>query len=335
MEAQKNRRAVITGIFVAVGIAIFIVGIFTLGGQQKAFVKSVNVYAVFDDVSGLQQGNNIWFSGVKIGTVKKIEFYDSSQVKVTLHIEDKAKEFIRTDAKAKIGSDGLIGNKIIVIYGGTQKAPAIEGGENISVEKTTSTDDMFATLQESNMNLIDITRNIKAVSKQLVDGEGTLTALLNERSLYNEMSSVMASLKRAVNNSEKLTAGIASYSARLQTPGTLASDLVSDTTIIPELRQTSHQLNIASSAIVALSDNIKDASRALTDSSNALNVVLRDEKAAADLKAILSNLNTGSQKLDENLEALQHNFLLRGFFRKKAKREAKAARDSIDALNKQ
>ncbi|MBX3255818.1 MAG: MCE family protein [Chitinophagaceae bacterium] len=329
MEAQKNRKAVITGIFAAIGIAIFITGIFTLGGQQKVFVRSVNVFAVFDDVSGLQQGNNIWFSGVKIGIVKKIEFYNNSQVKVTLHIEEKAREFIRADAKAKIGSDGLIGNKIIVIYGGSTGAPAIEGGENLAVEKTVGTDDMFATLQESNMNLIDITRNIKAVSKQLADGQGTLAALLNERTLYNEMTSIMASLKRAVNNSEKLTAGIANYSARLQTPGTLASDLVSDTTIIPELKYTAQQLNIASSAIVALSDNIKDATFALSDSNNTVSVLLRDEKAAADLRAILTNLNTGSKKLDENLEALQHNFLLRGFFRKKAKREAKALQDSI------
>ncbi|MFT4017634.1 MAG: MlaD family protein [Agriterribacter sp.] len=331
MEAQKNRKAVITGIFVTIGMAIFIVGIFTLGGQQKTFVKSVNVYAVFDDVSGLQQGNNIWFSGVKIGIVKKIEFYNSSQVKVTLHIEEKAREFIRADAKAKISTDGLIGNKIIVIYGGTQKVPAIKGDENLSVEKTTSNDEMFATLQESNDNLADITRNIKTVSKQLIDGQGTLTALLNERTMYNELNSVIAILKRAANNSEKLTESIAVYSTRLQTPGTFASDLVSDTTIIPNLRETSRQIHMASDAIVALSDNIKDASRALNDSSNVISVLLRDKKTADNLKSTIKNLNSGSKKLDEDLEALQHNFLLRGFFRKKAKNEAKAVADSISA----
>lgn len=331
MEEQKNRKAVITGIFIAVGIAIFIVGVFTLGGQQKAFVKSVNVYAVFDDVSGLQPGNNIWFSGVKIGTVKKIEFYNVADVKVTLHIEDKAREFIRRDAKAKIGADGLIGNKIIVLYGGTQKSPAIEGGETLTVEKTASTDDMFATLQESNLNLIDITRNIKAVSKQLVDGEGTLTALLNDRSVYNELNTVMASLKRAAANSERLTAGITAFTGKLQAPGTLVGDLVNDTTIIPELKQTSHQLNQASSSILALSNEVKDVAGSLKDSSNTVGVLLHDKKAAADLRTILQNLNNGSQKLDENMEALQHNFLLRGFFRKKAKQEAKAAKDSIEA----
>lgn len=329
MEEHKNRKAVITGIFVAVGIIIFIVGIFTLGGQQKTFVKAINVYAVFDDVGGLQKGNNIWFSGVKIGIVKNVEFTPDAKVKVTLHIEEKARDFIKADAKAKVGTDGLIGNKIAVIYGGTPATPAIKDGESLGVEKAMSTDDMFAMLQEGSANLIEISRNIKAVSKQLVEGEGTVAALLNDRSLYTEINSVMASLKRAAANSEKLTSGITTFTAKLQTPGTLVADLVSDTTIMPELKQTSHQLNAATSSILALSAEIKDAARALGDSSNTVGVLLHDKKAAADLKTILQNLNDGSKKLDENMEALQHNFLLRGFFRKKAKREAKAAEDSI------
>ncbi|MFT3701032.1 MAG: MlaD family protein [Agriterribacter sp.] len=333
MEAQKNKRAIVTGIFVAVGIVIFMVGIFTLGGQQKTFVKTITLTAVFDDVSGLQQGNNIWFSGVKVGTVKKIEFMGNAQVKVTMHIEQKAQEFIHTDAKAKVGTDGLIGNKIIVIYGGSQKAPSIEGNENLAVEKTLSTDDMLATLQENNMNLIDITRDLKTVSKKLVAGNGSLGALLNERTLYDELQAVVTNLQTAAKNSERLTGGIADYTAKLQSPGTLSSDLVNDTIIIPNLRQATSQLQIASSSAVALADNIKDASRSLNDTGNTIGVLLHDQKVANDLKSILENLNSGSKKLDDNLEALQHNFLLRGFFRKKAKREAKALEDSLKKTN--
>lgn len=329
MEEQKNRKAVITGIFVAIGIIIFIVGIFTLGGQQKAFVKAINIYAVFDDVGGLQKGNNIWFSGVKIGIIKNVEFTSDAKVKVTLHIEEKARGFIKADAKVKVGTDGLIGNKIAVIYGGTPAVAAIKDGESLAVEKAMSTDDMFALLQEGSANLIDITRNIKVVSKQLVDGDGTVAALLKDRSLYTEINSVMASLKRAAGNSERLTAGIASLTTKLQKPGTLVADLVSDTSIMPELKQTSHQLNEATLSILALSAEVKESARALSDSSNTVGVLLHDKKAAADLKTILQNLNEGSKKLDENMEALQHNFLLRGFFRKKAKREAKAIEDSL------
>lgn len=331
METTNRKRSVIVGIFIAIGIVIFMVGIFTLGGQQKAFVQSTKAIAVFDDVSGLQQGNNIWFSGVKVGTVKKIEFYNSSQVKVTLHIEDKAREFIRSDAKAKISTDGLIGNKIIVLYGGTDGAPPIEDGDTIGVEKALSTDDMMATLQENNMNLIDITRDLKVISKQLVEGKGTLGALLNEKVLYNDLKTVVKSLQVAANNSQQLTASVAAYTAQLQTPGTLAADLVSDTAIIPNLRMASGQLNAASSAALTLAGNLKEATRNLNDSNNTVGVLLHDTSVAADIKTIMENLNSGSKKLDENLEALQHNFLLRGFFRKKAKREARAAKDSVKA----
>lgn len=74
---NDNKRSVTVGIFVLIGIAILVVGILTLGAQQKAFVKSIRVTSVFDDVGGLQTGNNVWFSGVKIGTVKKSIFTEN------------------------------------------------------------------------------------------------------------------------------------------------------------------------------------------------------------------------------------------------------------------
>ena len=92
MSTENNKRSIIVGIFISIGIVIFLVGVFTLGGQQKTFVSSVNLTALFDDVSGLQQGNNVWFSGVKIGTVKKISFFGNSQVKVLMHIDKKAQD---------------------------------------------------------------------------------------------------------------------------------------------------------------------------------------------------------------------------------------------------
>ena len=331
MEAQKNKRAIMVGLFIAIGVIIFLAGIFTLGGQQKAFVKTVSVTAVFDDVSGLQQGNNVWFSGVKVGTVKKIEFYNKSQVKVTLHIENKAREFIRTDAKAKIGSDGLIGNKIIVISGGSPNAPAIKGDENLAVDGSFDTDDMMHTLQESNNNLLDITTDFKKLSNNLAAGQGSLGALLNERDLYIQLEAVVARLNAAAQNSEKLTGNLADYTSRLNTPGTLSADLINDTVIIPNLKAAAGQLNIASQNTSALTSNLKNAISNLDSNNNAVGVLLHDEKAASDLKSILGNLNSGSKKLDEDLEALQHNFLLRGFFRKKARREAKAMEDSAKA----
>jgi phospholipid/cholesterol/gamma-HCH transport system substrate-binding protein len=326
MSTTKNKRAVTVGLFVALGLVILMVGIFTLGGQQKSFVRAINVFAVFDDVSGLQQGNNIFFSGVKIGTVRKIEFYGNSQVRVQLHIEKKAQEFIRQDARAKIGTDGLIGNKTIVLYGGSPAADAIQGGETLIVEKGASTEEMFATLQENNKNLVAITTDFKLVSKRLAEGEGTIGALLTDEKLFKSLESTVANLQIAARNSQKLTGGIAEFTSKLETPGTLAEGLVNDTVIMSNLRSAVTQLNQAAAGATALSENLKKSSNQLNSTDNTLGMLLNDEEVGQEFKSVIQNLNNSSQKLDENLEALKHNFLLRGYFRKKAKREAKEAK---------
>jgi phospholipid/cholesterol/gamma-HCH transport system substrate-binding protein len=328
MKTQKNKRAVTVGLFVAVGLIILLVGIFTLGGQQKSFVRAINVNAIFDDVAGLQIGNNIFFSGVKIGTVKKVEFYGNSKVRVQLHIEKKAQEFVRKDAKAKIGTDGLIGNKIIVIYGGTTAAEPIEGGETLIVEKAMSTDEMLATLQKNNENLVSITTDFKLVSKRLAEGQGTLGALLQDDKLFRSLEATMANLQIAARNSQKVTGGIAEYTAKLETPGSLADGLVNDTTIMTNLKQAVTQLNQATAGASEFADNLKRSGNQLNDTDNTLGMLLNDEEVGNDFKDLIQNLNTSSQKLDENLEALKHNFFFKGYFKKKAKREAKEAKEA-------
>ena len=326
MKTTKNKRAVTVGLFVAIGLLILIVGVFTLGGQQKKFVKSIDVHAVFDDVAGLQQGNNVWFSGVKIGTVKKIQIAGNQKVNVVLHIEKKAQEFIRHDAKAKIGTDGLIGNKIILIYGGSPTAPQIEEGDNLVVEKAMSTDDMLATLQENNRNLIDITKDFKLVSRRLVEGQGSIGALLADESLFKSLQSTVANLQIAAKNSERLTGGIAEYTAKLQSPNSLAGGLVNDTIVMYNLKAAVAQLNQASTKANELTENLKTTTSQLNKEDNTLGMLLNDKAVAEEFKSVLQNLNSGTQKLDEDLEALQHNFLFRGYFRKKAKRDAQEAK---------
>ena len=145
-----NKRAITVGIFIFIALAIFIAGVLALGGQNKTFANTFSVRAIFNDVNGLQAGNNIWLSGVKIGTIKKIGFISDAQVEVIMNIEEKYQQYIHKDSKAKVGSDGLIGNRIIVIYGGTPQAPLAQTGDVLGVDKATSMEDMMNTLQENN-----------------------------------------------------------------------------------------------------------------------------------------------------------------------------------------
>ena len=114
---------------------------------------------------------------------------------------------------------------------------------------------------------------------------------------------------------------MADYTAKLQTKGALANDLVTDTTIFKSLRSSVAQIQEASDNAKELTNNLKAVTQKINDSSNTVGVLLHDQQSADNLRATMENLQSGTQKFDEDMEALQHNFLFRGFFRKKAKRE--------------
>lgn len=326
MNNLKNNRPVIVGIFIFLGLAILVVTIFTLGGQKKTFARSFTIHALFSDVSGLLKGGNVWFLGVKVGTVKRILFRGNSQVEITMSIEKDAQPHIHKNAMAKIGSDGLIGNKIVIIYGGDNSMPQAETNDFLQVETALSTDDMLATLQANNKNLLEITKDFKSISKKIDSGSGTLATLLNDPAMANKLNSSVDNLQATVSNfkavslaSKKVIANLENFSGKINKPGNSISDLVTDTVMYGNIKGTLAQLEKAADAVAKFTGNLKAASERLGEKDNVAGVLLNDSVTAASIKVTLKNLETGSQKLDADLEALQHNFLLRGFFRKKKK----------------
>ncbi len=326
MTDLKNNRPVIVGIFILLGLAILVVTIFTLGGQKKTFVKSFTIHAIFNDVGGLIKGGNIWFSGVKVGTVKSISFYGNSQVEVTMNIENDVQSHIHKDAKARIGSDGLIGNKIVIIYGGDSTLPQIEKNDFLHVEKAMSTDDMLATLQANNNNLLEITQNFKSISKKIDNGKGILSSLLNDPAMSVTLKNTIDNLQATVTNfktvsvsSKTVLNDFQNFSGKLNKPGNSVNRLVTDTILYETIKESLSQLEKAAATVTKFTENLKMASERLNQKDNIAGVLLNDSTAASSIKITLKNLETSSQKLDADLEAVQHNFLLKGFFKKKEK----------------
>jgi phospholipid/cholesterol/gamma-HCH transport system substrate-binding protein len=323
MRSTKNTRAFSVGIFIFIALVIFITGVLALGGQQKTFASVVDAKAVFNDVNGLQAGNNIWFSGVKVGTIKKLKLTPSGQVEVSLGIEESAKQYIHKDVKAKVGTDGLIGNRIVVLYGGSQQAPVINDGDVVVTEGQLNMEDMMNTLQANNKNLLSITADFKTISGRMANGQGTIGKLLKDEALANDLEATLATLKRTMTQTETVSHNIANYTAKLQQKGSLSNDLVTDTVIFSKLRSSAAQIeNLSKSAtdiVNSLKQTTNNVNAGLTNTSTPAGVLLNDAQTAESLKAVIKNLQTSTQKLDENMEAMQHNFLFRGYFKKKEK----------------
>lgn len=325
----NNKKAITVGVFIFLGLLIFVVGVFTLGSQKKAFNESFSVNVVFDDIQGLKAGNNVWFSGVKIGTIKKIQFFGTSQVQVFMNLEEEAHKYIHKDAKALISSDGLIGNKIVVITGGSLKLPFIEDGDRLQVDATLSTDDIMKTLQANNKNLITITNNLKSLTDNMVKGKGAIGMLLTDSGMAVKIKSTVSNLEATTQNANKFTKEFAQFGTKLNAKGGLTDKLLTDTGIFPKLQRSAASFQASAKSAATLTNNLNMVSEKLKNSDSPLGVLLGDKSSGNDLRVTLSNLKTSTKKLDENMEALQHNFLLRSFFKKKAKLQAQQQKDSI------
>lgn len=328
MSATENKRSVIVGGFVLVGIIILVAGILVLGGQQNRFSKNVRVSAVFNDVSGLKAGNNVWFSGVKIGTIKSIHFKNLQQIEIVMAIEETSREYIRKDAVAKIGSESFIGNKLIVIEGGSSDAPPIEEGDVLQAAQDEGLDAMMSTLQVNNKNLVEITKNFGEVSARIARGEGTLGAVLTDSLMAEQVKRMMINLNQTAANTAKASHALTQLTDKLNAKGTLVDNLLTDTVVYGNLQSAVAQLQGITQTASALVTNLNETAGKLDEKDNAVGVLLNDPEAAETIKQTLQNLEQSTEKLDQNMEALQHNFLFRGFFRKKekqAEKEAKAA----------
>jgi phospholipid/cholesterol/gamma-HCH transport system substrate-binding protein len=241
MDRSDNKTAITVGIFLAVGLVVFILGVFTLGSQSKSFSKSIRISSVFDDVAGLKSGNSVWFSGVKVGSISKIKFIGAGQVDVEMKIDEGSQPYIHRNAGVHIGSDGLIGNKIIVIDGGSPRAPVIQEGDVLQSEKMTSTDDIMKTLQQNNQNLLSITGDFKLLSRKILQGKGTVGTLMADSLMAVQLRNSMRNLEAATGSAARMAVQLDKFSRTVNTKGGLADKLFTDTVTFNKFTATAEQ----------------------------------------------------------------------------------------------
>ncbi|MGD0591980.1 MAG: MlaD family protein [Bacteroidota bacterium] len=185
------------GIFISLGIAIFIVGIYFIGERQQLFRSTFHLSGVFRDVAGLQAGNNVRLSGINVGTVENISLVSDTSVRVEIIIDESTRKFIKKDAVASIGSEGLMGNKIIIINPGTGGKMEIENNDIVKTVQPISMDDILISLKTSIDNTSNITSNLSKITGTIQSGKGTLGRLLTDKSLGQTFDSTFVNLKES------------------------------------------------------------------------------------------------------------------------------------------
>ena len=195
METHSQKFKVRLGLFVAGGLALFIIAIFIIGKQKNLFNPVFRLTSTFYNVSGLQVGNNVRFSGINVGTIDKITIINDSTVRVDLMVRKEVKQFIKSDSEVAIGSEGLIGDRLLIITQGSSESPVAREGQQLVSAEPVETDAIIASLQVTAGYAEVITQQLAEIMVKINSGAGTLGRLIDDSTFAENLNQTMVNLK--------------------------------------------------------------------------------------------------------------------------------------------
>ncbi|GGD92066.1 MlaD family protein [Planktosalinus lacus] len=313
------------GIFVIAGVFIFVAAVYFLGNQKNMFGNTIKISSVFKNVNGLQLGNNVRFAGVNVGTVRNITILNDTAICVDLLINENNARLIKKNALATISSDGLVGSMIVNIIPNEKPFDlSIETGDTINTISKIATADMLTTLNTTNENAALLTKDLLKITSSINDGKGLLGALIKDETLVVEVKESLENLKQTTLSAKRTMADINKIIGEVNlNEKNVAGMLLKDTVSAHQLASIFENLEKSSKQIEALTQNLDDFSVNLKNNEGLVDYVLNDSLVVKKLDTTLKNVEQASDRLNENMEALRHNFLFRRYFRKLEKEQAK------------
>jgi len=197
MEKHSTKFKVRLGLFIAGGLMIFVVAVFIIGRQKNLFVPVYKLTTTFYNVSGLQVGNNIRFSGINVGTVDNVKIINDSTVQVDMLIQKNVQKFIKADCEAAIGSAGLIGDRILIITQGSAGAALAKDGQQIVSKEPVESDAIMASLQVTADNAAIISLQLAEIMTKVNSGNGTLGRFIQDSTIAENINQTIMNLKKS------------------------------------------------------------------------------------------------------------------------------------------
>lgn len=317
------------GLFVIIGLLLFVLAVYFIGDKQKMFGKTNHLTCVFNNVNGLQLGNNVRYSGVNVGTVRSIEMISDTVIKVDMIIDKSIFSYIKKNAIAIIGSDGLVGNRIINILPRKGDSPSVQAGDAIKSINKVNTDDMLNTLDITNKNAALLTSDLLKITKQINEGKGTIGLLIKDSVMANEIKSTVYNLKKTSQGTTALIDKVNQIVKNIDQKNNLIG-VLRDTAVASKIRNTIVNMDQSSKKINSVVQHLDATILNIKEGKGALNYLSNDPKLVRKIDSTMTNITTASFRLSEDLEALQHNFLFRCYFKKQenAKRKMQKAKET-------
>lgn len=324
MEKAASQK-IRLGLFVITGLLIFILAVYFIGDKQKMFGRTNRLEAVFNNVNGLQLGNNVRYSGISVGTVRGIEMINDTTIRVDMIIDKAIFPYIKKDAIATISSDGLVGNMIINIIPGKGNEPSVEPGDEIQTFNRIRTEDMLTTLNVTNENAAKLTENLLKITNEIIKGKGTLGTLLNDTLISKDLAETMRYLKTTTKGTSETATQLNNLIVSLNSKDNVVG-VLKDTAVANKIKNMASNLNQSTQDLNKVIANLDATILNIKQGKGTINYLTNDPELVRKIDSTMTNINQASLKLNENMEAMRHNFLFSGYFKKQEKEKAKAAK---------
>jgi phospholipid/cholesterol/gamma-HCH transport system substrate-binding protein len=296
------------GVFVLGGLLLFAVGLFMIGDRQMAFAKKFTVHTEFRKITGLQPGAIVRVSGAKAGSITEIlpPNRPSEKFRVKLEITEQLHQLVRTDSVATIETEGLVGGTYLGIGTGTDAAPPVGPDATIAGREPFDIADLMqqmgTTIKKVNDAFDDMKAEVQGTVVTIGDTVDNLNALIVDVS--DDLKHMTASGARIASDAARIAEGVRSGRGTI---GKLVND---------------DELYTRATAIAKQAEDIATNARQVVEKANKTLEGLQSKDGpvhgmTASVKQTMDDARAAMEGLSENMDALRHSFLLRGFFKRR------------------
>lgn len=324
--ATKTVNNIKLGVFVTAGLLLLILGLYIIGKNSNLFGRNFQLKARFENVAGLTAGNNVRYAGIQVGTVKKVKILSDTLIEVTMLIEDKMKPFIHKNDLASISTDGLMGNKLINIVPARDNAALVEDNDILPIKEGADTEAMLETLNRTNNNIERISEDLQLTVTR-INSSKALWTILDDPTLPQNLKTSLLNIRQATGKADEFVSDLHAMISDVKNGKGSLGAVLTDTAIAHNLKEAITRIqtvgdnaNALAEQLTGLTNNVRDE---ITNGKGTINALLKDSSLTQRLNNSLSNIEQGTSSFNQSMEALKHNFLLRGYFRKQEKQRKK------------
>jgi phospholipid/cholesterol/gamma-HCH transport system substrate-binding protein len=318
MNMKTALRNTWVGLLVLAAIATLIVALYLIGSKQNLFGNTFRIGARFYNVNGLTKGNNVRFAGIDVGSVESVAVVNDSSVYVVLIIENKIHPFIRNNAVASVGTDGLMGNKLVNINPGSSEAPVVQEGQMLKTLRPLEMDAMARTLDLTNQNLEVITSNLRHITDK-INGRNSLWTLLMDTIVANNIKVSFANIKTMSSGGVRVIGKLEGATDKINRNEGVLGALISDKAMASKLTSAISSFKDAGDTLKILSGNISAMTRRLNNGEGSAGKLLNDTVFAYNLNDGLVSVKKAAAGFDENMKALHSSWPFRKYYKRQSK----------------